>query len=37
MAFTLELGEKAIDFKLIATDGEIYTHASYDDAATLVV
>ena len=25
MAFTLDLGDKALDFKLIATDSEIYT------------
>ena len=37
MAFTLELGDKALDFKLIATDGNVYTLSSFDDAETLVV
>ena len=37
MAFTLEIGDSALDFKLIATDGEIYTLGCFDDAETLVV
>ena len=37
MAFTLEIGDKALDFKLIATDGEVYTLGCFDDAETLVV
>ena len=37
MAFTLELGDKALDFKLIATDGNVYTLSNFDDAETLVI
>ena len=37
MAFTLDIGDKALDFKLIATDSEIYTLGCFDDAETLVV
>ena len=37
MAFTLEMGAKALDFKLIATDGNIHNLSSFDDAETLVV
>ena len=32
MAFTLELGEKALDFKLPATDGKTYQLADFDAA-----
>lgn len=37
MAFTLEIGEKAIDFKLPATDGDTYQLSDFDDADVLVV
>jgi len=37
MAFTLETGEKAIDFKLPATDGFTYSLDSFKDARFLVV
>jgi peroxiredoxin len=37
MAFTLEIGEKAIDFNLPATDGKNYSLSSFDDAKYLVV
>ena len=37
MAFTLELGGKALDFKLIATDGNVYSLNNFDDAETLVI
>ncbi len=37
MAFTLELGDKALDFKLIATDGNVYSLSNFDDAETLVI
>ena len=37
MAFTLEIGDKAPDFKLIATDCNIYSLADFDDAETLVI
>ena len=37
MAFTLQLGEKAPDFELPATDGKIYRLADFEDADTLVV
>ena len=37
MAFTIEVGDKALDFKLIATDGNVYSLDSFDDAETLVV
>ena len=37
MAFTLELGEKAIDFNLPATDGNNYSLSSFNDAKYLVV
>ena len=37
MAFTLQLGEKAPDFKLPATDGKTYTLSDFDDADVLVV
>ena len=37
MAFTLELGQKAPDFTLPATDGNTYSLADFDDAKVLVV
>jgi peroxiredoxin len=37
MAFTLQLGQKAPDFKLPATDGKTYSLADFGDAKTLVV
>ncbi|MEZ4677194.1 MAG: thioredoxin family protein [Caldilineaceae bacterium] len=37
MAFTLELGAKAPDFSLPATDGETYSLSDFSDADTLVV
>jgi peroxiredoxin len=37
MAFTLELGAKAPDFRLPATDGKTYSLADFDHAETLVV
>ena len=37
MAFTLQLGEKAPDFKLPATDGKTYGLADFSDAETLVI
>lgn len=37
MAFTLELGDKAPDFKLPATDGKTYALSDFDDAKTLVI
>lgn len=37
MAFTLQLGEKAPDFSLPATDGKTYSLADFDDAETLVI
>ena len=37
MAFTLELGQQAPDFKLPATDGKTYSLADFSDADTLVV
>ncbi len=37
MAFTLEIGSKAIDFSLPATDGNIYSLESFDKAKYLVV
>ena len=37
MAFTLQLGEKAIDFSLPATDGKTYSLSDFADADTLVV
>lgn len=37
MAFTLEIGAKAPDFKLPATDGKTYTLASFTAAPVLVV
>ena len=37
MAFTLQIGEKAPDFKLPATDGKTYRLSDFDDAKALVV
>ena len=37
MAFTLQLGEKAPDFRLSATDGKTYQLSDFDDADVLVV
>jgi len=37
MAFTLELGERAPDFTLPATDGSTYSLADFRDSDTLVV
>jgi len=37
MAFTLKLGEKALDFKLPATDGRTYQLSDFDDARVLVI
>ncbi len=37
MAFTLELGDRAPDFELPATDGKTYRLADFDDANVLVV
>ena len=37
MAFTLQLGEQAPDFKLPATDGRTYQLSDFDDAEVLVI
>jgi peroxiredoxin len=37
MSFTLELGEKAIDFSLPATDGKTYELNDFEDAKVLVL
>jgi peroxiredoxin len=37
MPFTLQLGEKAPDFELPATDGKTYRLADFDDAPVLVI
>jgi peroxiredoxin len=37
MAFTLQLGEQAPDFKLPATDGKTYELSDFDDADVLVI
>ena len=37
MAFTLQLGAQAPDFKLPATDGNIYQLSDFDDADVLVI
>ena len=37
MAFTLQLGERAPDFKLPATDGKTYQLSDFDDAGVLVI
>ena len=36
MAFTLQIGEQAPDFKLPATDGSTYQLSDFDDAKALV-
>jgi len=37
MAFTLEIGQKAPDFTLPATDGNMYSLADFSDAPVLVI
>lgn len=37
MPFTLPLGEKAIDFRLLATDGKTYSLSDFDKAKILVL
>ena len=37
MAFTLQIGESAVDFKLPATDGDSYQLSDFDDVPVLVV
>lgn len=37
MAFTLDIGDKAVDFSLPATDGKTYSLQDFDDAEFLVV
>ncbi|NBC83675.1 MAG: redoxin family protein [Bacteroidetes bacterium] len=37
MAFTLDIGEKAIDFKLKATDGNVYQLSDFDNHKYLVI
>ncbi|MCZ6759004.1 MAG: thioredoxin family protein [Gemmatimonadetes bacterium] len=37
MAFTLELGQSALDFTLPATDGNTYSLSDFDDAKALVL
>jgi peroxiredoxin len=37
MAFTLQIGEPAPDFKLPATDGQVYRLSDFNDAQTLVI
>jgi len=37
MAFTLQLGERAPDFKLPATDGKTYELSDFDNAEVLVI
>ena len=37
MAFTLQIGKKAPDFKLPATDGNTYQLSDFDDAEVLVI
>lgn len=37
MAFTLEIGQKAPDFSLPATDGKVYSLADFEDSPVLVV
>ena len=37
MAFTLQLGEMAPDFKLPATDGKTYELSDFDDSGVLVI
>jgi len=37
MTFTLQIGDKALDFKLPATDGKTYELADFNDAKVLVL
>lgn len=37
MAFTLEIGQKAPDFKLPATDGKVYSLSDFNDSQVLVI
>jgi peroxiredoxin len=37
MAFTLEIGTKAVDFKLPATDGKTYKLSDFDNSPYLVI
>jgi peroxiredoxin len=37
MAFTLQIGDKALDFKLPATDGNTYRLSDFQDAEVLVI
>ncbi len=37
MAYTLQIGERAPDFKLPATDGKTYQLSDFDDAKVLVI
>lgn len=37
MPFTLNIGDKAPDFKLLATDGKEYSLSDFDSAKTLVI
>ena len=37
MAFTLEIGQNALDFSLPATDGQVYSLSDFADAAALVI
>lgn len=37
MAFTLQIGESAVDFKLQATDGKIYQLSDFADTKVLVI
>ena len=37
MSFTLQIGEKALDFELPATDGNTYRLSDFDDAKVLVI
>lgn len=37
MAFTLQIGEQALDFTLRATDGKTYSLSDFDGADTLVI
>ena len=37
MAFTLQIGEQAVDFELPATDGKTYRLSDFDDAPVLVI
>ena len=37
MAFTMQIGDEALDFKLPATDGNTYQLSDFEDAKVLVV